>query len=417
MTHHILVVDDEPDVEVLITQKFRRRIRKGDCRFTFARNGLEALKQVTAMPDIDMVLTDINMPVMDGIALLDEFDSLENPPMTVVVSAYSDMSNIRAAMNRGAFDFVTKPINMQDLEVTLDKTLKAVDAFKDNQEKLRQAQIQLVQSEKMSSLGQMVAGMAHEVNNPVNFIYGNLGHAQNYVQDLMELIALYQAYYPKPPSEIQESIQEIDLEFLKEDVSQLMSSLKIGATRIKELVVSLRNFSRLDEAERKHVDIHEGIESTLLILNSRIKTYSDLPAVSIERDYGTIPLVDCHPSQLNQVVMNVVSNAIDAFEEAREGGDRSGAENRTDIIRISTEVLDDGWVRIAIADNGPGMKPETIEKLFDPFFTTKPVGKGTGLGLSISYQIVTEKHGGRLYCKSVLDQGTTFFIEIPFVEL
>ena len=414
-THHILVVDDEPDVEILIDQKFRRKIRQCKYQFTFARNGLEAVEQVRA-GDIDMVLTDINMPVMDGIALLDEFSTLESPPKTVVVSAYSDMTNIRAAMNRGAFDFLTKPINMQDLEVTLEKTLSAVAERKAEQERLRQAQSQLVQSEKMSSLGQMVAGIAHEVNNPVNFIYGNLSHAQGYVKDLIELVSLYQTHCSEPPTDIQAFIEDIDLEFLREDVEQLMSSLKIGASRIKELVVSLRNFSRLDEAERKHVDIHDGIESTLVILNSRLKAYSSSPLVKVERAYGELPLVDCYPSQLNQVVMNVVSNAIDAFEERHEQDVCFDDADNANKIRISTELVDESWVRIAIADNGSGMSRETVSRLFDPFFTTKPVGKGTGLGMSISYQIVVEKHGGRLTCQSVLGEGTQFNIEIPFTE-
>lgn len=425
--HHILVVDDEPDIEMLVTQKFRRKIRLGEYRFTFAQNGMDAYQQIMQLsedkdaeiPRVDMVLTDINMPVMDGIALLSKLDKLDNPPKTVVISAYSDMANIRAAMNKGAFDFVTKPINMQDLEITVERTLAAVDALNADRERFRQAQVQLVQSEKMSSLGQMVAGIAHEVNNPVNFIYGNLGHAQNYVDDLIDLVSLYQNCYPEPLPEIKELIEDINLEFLKEDVEQLMSSLKMGATRIKELVVSLKNFSRLDEAERKYVDIHEGIESTLTILNSRIKGCSKpskqackRPLVKIERVFGELPLVDCHPSQLNQVVMNVVCNALDAFET-----NPWSSADRVDEIKICTEVFDDCWVRIAIADNGPGMEAGTIEKLFDPFFTTKPVGKGTGLGMAISYQIVVEKHKGRLACQSVLGEGTQFTIEIPFTPL
>ena len=196
--HHILVVDDEPDIEMLVTQKFRRKIRLGEYRFTFAQNGMDAYQQIMQLsedkdaeiPRVDMVLTDINMPVMDGIALLSKLDKLDNPPKTVVISAYSDMANIRAAMNKGAFDFVTKPINMQDLEITVERTLAAVDALNADRERFRQAQVQLVQSEKMSSLGQMVAGIAHEVNDPVNFIYCNLGHAQNFVDDLIDLVSL-----------------------------------------------------------------------------------------------------------------------------------------------------------------------------------------------------------------------------------
>ena len=414
MTHHILVVDDEPDVEGLITQKFRREIRQGQYRFTFASNGMEAYQQVVETSDIDMVLTDINMPVMDGLALIDKLSMLDRPLKTVVVSAYGDMANIRTAMNSGAFDFVTKPINFQDLSITLEKTLKAVKREKDGQAQLAQARIQLIQNEKMSSLGQMVAGVAHEINNPVNFIYGNLSHARTYVSDLMELLDHYQRCYPDPVPDVQDCLEEIDLDFLTEDIAKLFDSLSMGATRIRELVLSLRNFSRLDEAEKKTVDIHDGIESTLVILSNRLKSVPDRPDIRIVREYGSLPKIDCYPSQLNQVIMNILSNAIDALEMHDQNGSASELKGNPGEIKIRTAVVNERWVRIAIADNGPGMSEETHAKLFDPFFTTKPVGKGTGLGMSISHQIVVEKHGGRLSCESALGEGTQFTIEFPF---
>lgn len=418
MTHHILVVDDEPDVEMLIMLKFRREIAQGDYVFSFASNGADAYEKVKASSDIDVVLTDINMPEMDGLTLLAKLNALDYPPKTVMVSAYGDMKNIRAAMNKGAFDFVTKPINSEDLLITLTRSLKATEQERGNRTRLKQAQLQLVQSEKMSSLGQMLAGVAHEINNPVNYVYGNLKPARDYVEELTELIELYQQHYPRPAPEIQNYIEEVDLDFLQEDLAKLLDSLEMGATRIRELVLSLRNFSRLDDSEKKAVDIHVGIESTLVILNGRLKGTAETSKINVIRDYGTLPLVPCHSSQLNQVIMNIVGNAIDAFEEcAGEGSTPQAAaplagEALSKTIKISTEVRE-GWARIAIADNGPGMEQETIDKLFDPFFTTKPMGKGTGLGLAISQQIITEKHGGRLSCQSTPGMGSEFVIALP----
>lgn len=276
--------------------------------------------------------------------------------------------------------------------------------------KLQRTQAQLIQSEKMSSLGQLVAGVAHEINNPVNFIYGNLIHASEYVQGILGLLNLYQQEYPNPKPEILSEIEAIDLAFLRQDLPKLLSSMKVGAERIREIVHSLRTFSRTDEAERKAVNIHEGIESTLMILQNRLKARSDRLAIQLVKVYGNLPLVECYPGQLNQVFMNLLSNAIDALE---------GEESKEDLhiqnpqIWIRTSVIDNSRVAIAIADNGPGMTEEVRKHLFDPFFTTKPVGKGTGLGLSISYQIVQEKHGGRLKCVSAPGQGAEFLIEIP----
>ncbi|MBE9143375.1 PAS domain S-box protein [Planktothrix mougeotii] len=275
----------------------------------------------------------------------------------------------------------------------------------------RQAQSQLIQAEKMSSLGQLVAGVAHEINNPVNFIYGNLTHAQEYTDILLSLIKLYQDHYPNPSPEIIDFSEEWDINFLIEDIHNILKSMKMGANRIREIVLSLRNFSRLDEAEMKAVDIHEGIDNTLLILHNRLKDNSQRQAIQVLKKYGRIPLVECYAGQLNQVFMNLISNAIDALESSSYS--LTQQQQNPHQITIQTELFDPQWIRIKIADNGIGM-PETVKSnLFNPFFTTKPVGKGTGLGLSISYQIIVERHKGSIQCNSELGQGTEFIIEIP----
>ncbi|MDM9580619.1 MULTISPECIES: ATP-binding protein [unclassified Nostoc] len=277
---------------------------------------------------------------------------------------------------------------------------------------LQQTQAQLVQAEKMSSLGQLVAGVAHEINNPVNFIYGNLKYAKDYTQCLLKLVHIYQQFYTNPVSEIKEYIKEIELDFLLDDLPKILNSMEVGAERISEIVLSLRNFSRLDEAEKKRVDIHQGLDSTLLILQSRFKDSVDHPGIKVVKNYGDLPLVDCYAGQLNQVFMNIISNAIDALDNYDSRRAIAEIHANPNIITITTEIIETNCV-IRIADNGSGITEAVKERLFDPFFTTKPVGKGTGLGLSISYQIIVEKHGGTLRCISEPGQGTEFWIEIP----
>ncbi|MGC9506119.1 PAS domain-containing sensor histidine kinase [Baaleninema sp.] len=280
-------------------------------------------------------------------------------------------------------------------------------------QELRQTQMQLVQTEKMSSLGQLIAGVAHEINNPVNFIYGNLVHAKEYTEDILGLLQLYQDQDDKPSPEIQEEAEAIDLEFLVDDLPQLLSSMMVGANRIKDIVASLRNFSRMDEAEMSLVDLHEGIDSTLTILQNRIKAKPNRPAVDIIKEYSDLPKVECFVGQLNQVFMNIISNAVDALEERDRDRSYKEVEANPSSIRICTAKHGENAVSIRIIDNGPGIEPEVRDRLFEPFFTTKPMGKGTGLGLSISYQIITEKHGGTLTCRSVKGEGTEFEIVIP----
>jgi signal transduction histidine kinase len=289
-------------------------------------------------------------------------------------------------------------------------------------------QAQLIHAEKMSGLGQLVAGIAHEINNPVSFIYGNITYASEYAKNLLELCSLYQAHYPKPVAVIAEFAEQIEFEFMKEDFPNLLTSIQTGADRIRQIVLSLRNFSRLEESDIKRVDIHEGIDSTLLILQHRLKENGRNRQIEIVKQYGKLPPVQCYVGQLNQVFMNILNNAIDALADVRKR--KLELASSSDVqqqdfptlplsddplpeISIRTEVLENNRVVIAISDNGSGMAESVKSRIFDPFFTTKPVGKGTGLGLSISYQIVVERHGGTLRCKDAPSGGTEFAIEIP----
>ncbi|MGC1306964.1 MAG: PAS domain-containing protein [Phormidesmis sp.] len=266
---------------------------------------------------------------------------------------------------------------------------------------LQQAQSRLIQTEKMSSLGQLVAGVAHEINNPVSFIYGNINPAHRYAQSLIALLHLYQTHYPEPPEEVSETLEDLDFDFITEDLIKLIDSMRVGAERIRQIVASLRMFSRKDEAEKKSVDIHQGLESTLMILAHRLKAQPQRSAIGVVKRYGDLPKISCYAGQLNQVFMNILSNAIDAVETVEKPQ-----------LVITTRIVA-GQVEITLRDNGSGMPEDVLLQIFNPFFTTKPIGQGTGMGLSISYQIVTECHGGHLTCQSTATEGTTFTIQIP----
>ncbi|MCF4967312.1 ATP-binding sensor histidine kinase [Nostoc sp. CMAA1605] len=280
-------------------------------------------------------------------------------------------------------------------------------------QELQRTQTQLIQSEKMSSLGQMIAGIAHEINNPINFIHGNITHTHEYVQDLLDLLFLYQQELPNISSAVTAKAAEIDLDFIAEDLPKTLESMMVGSARIRHIVLGLRNFSRLDESDMKPVDIHDGIENTLMILQHRLQEKRDLPAIIVNRQYAKLPPVNCYAGQLNQVFMNILNNAIDALEGSNINNNQLLTQPE---IRIFTELTKSNTVRITIADNGLGMTEQVREKIFDPFFTTKPVGSGTGLGLSISYQIVVEKHKGQLICNSTPGAGTELIIEIPLLK-
>lgn len=295
----------------------------------------------------------------------------------------------------------------------LGQTREEADQLAQALRDLRAAQLQIIHAEKMASLGQLVAGIAHEINNPINFIHGNLEHAEQYIQELLHCTMLYREHCPDSIPQIQAHWQNADLEFTVEDLPKMLESMKVGTERIRDIVTSLRNFSRLDEAEFKAVDIHDGIDSTLMILQHRLKPSIDSPMIQVVKDYDALPMVECYPGQLNQVFMNLLSNAIDAIEERNVERSPDRLATSPGKIRISTAMIDQDSISIRISDNGLGIDEAALSRLFDPFFTTKTIGKGTGLGLSISYQIVTEKHHGKLYCHSTSGQGAEFVVELP----
>jgi two-component system, NtrC family, sensor kinase len=447
---NILIVDDTPDNLRLLSTMLSEQGYK----VRSALNGEMALMGANVLPP-DLILLDINMPKMNGYEVcsaLKASNATRQIPV-IFISALGEVWDKVKAFSVGGVDYITKPFQLEEVLARIETHLtirnlqmqlqeqnmrlrqevgdriqaEQAEREKSQQlaealEQLKHAQTQLVHSEKMSSLGHLVAGIAHEINNPVNFIYGNLMYAARDIQDLLEIVQLYQENLPNPPTEIQEKIEDVDLEFIKSDLPKLMESMKVGAKRITEIVQSLRSFSRHDEADLKEVDIHEGIDSTLMILQHRLRASGNHCAIEVIKDYGSLPPVKCYARQINQVFMNILSNAIDALEEKRKI-EIENAEEQTTLphsltptITIRTEVRESNWVIIRIADNGSGMSEEVKSKLFDPFFTTKPVGEGTGLGLSISYQIVKEQHGGSLECTSELGQGTEFAIKIPLSQ-
>ncbi|AFY42476.1 sensor histidine kinase [Nostoc sp. PCC 7107] len=312
-------------------------------------------------------------------------------------------------------EFLLKKV-ICELESSQTKLQQRSQELENTLDSLHKMQAQMIQGEKMSALGQMVAGIAHEINNPVSFIYGNLSHIQEYTDDLLRLVHLYHHYFPKPPVEIQTEREIIDVEFLEKDMIMVLKSMKIGTERIRDIVLSLRNFSRLDESEFKAVDIHEGIDNTLMILQHRLKYSDQSPEIQVIKVYGDLSPVECYAGELNQVFFNILANAFDALEEFNAQRTAQEIHENPSRITIRTCVVDSQWVKIAIADNGAGI-PEAIQtQVFNPFFTTKPVGKGTGMGMAISYQIITEKHHGKLDFVSIPSKGTEFVVQIPLQQ-
>ena len=465
----LLIVDDNPTNLGLLFEY----LTNSGFKVLVAIDGESTIEQVKyAKPDL--ILMDVMMPGIDGFETCSRLKanrSTQDIPV-IFMTALSETVDKVHGFNIGGVDYITKPIQSEEVLSRVQTHLSIRNLQKqlqeqnerlqhesnENQQKaikleqvvreLQQTQAQLMQAEKMSSLGRMIAGIAHEINNPINFIYGNLECAKEYIQQLLELLALYQQTYTNPTGQITDKIEAIDLDFLKVDLPKLLTSMKVGAERISQIVLLLRNFSRLNEAQLKLANIHEGIDSTLLILQHRLEATASRPAIQVIKDYGNLPKVECYASQLNQVFMNILTNAVDALEELNverllgqwgevpienigDNFQSYSLQPATPCIRISTEFItgintdaqefpvereryDSGdRIVIRIADNGLGITENVRQRLFEPFFTTKPVGSGTGLGLAISYQIVVEKHKGQLLVNSEIGKGSEFVIEIP----
>lgn len=424
----VLIVDDTPaNLNVLSDV-----LDEAGFEVLVAQSGEAALARVkAAIPDL--ILLDVMMPGMDGFETCRQLKA--NPETQAIpvifMTALSDTPNKVTGLTLGAVDYITKPFQQEEVLARVQLHLKLhfltqqlaeqnlrleqrVEArtvdLKQALLDLQQAQVRVIQSEKLSSLGQLVAGVAHEINNPVNFICGNLTFANEYAQQLLAVMQLYQKHYPHPHPEIVAKLEDFDVSFLMEDLPKLLQSMQVGAERIQEIVRGLRHFSRKDEAEFKPVDIHTGLESTLMILQNRLKARGNRPKIQVISEYGTLPLVECYPGALNQVFMNLLSNAIDALD------DPSASPQPSPTIWIRTESLNPNGVAIYIRDNGAGMTEAVRANLFNPFFTTKPIGKGTGMGLAISHSIVVEQHKGQLFCQPQPGKGSEFVIQIPIQQ-
>ncbi|GBE91085.1 sensor histidine kinase [Nostoc cycadae] len=411
----ILLIDDQ----AIFGEAISRMIaNETDITFNYLSEPSAALQNAIAL-EPTVILLDLIMPEIDGLMLLRWFRSHQSTrEIPIVMLSSKEEPILKAeAFAAGANDYLIKLPDAIELIARIRYHSKAYNNLKalstatataklQAQElettlhKLQTTQVQLIQTEKMSSLGRMVGGLAHEINNPISFIHGNFHYLHEHIHTLLKLIELYQKEYPEAQKFMEDEVGDIDLDFIIEDFQKILSSMRIGTDRIKEIVLSLRNFSRLDQAEKKAVNIHDGIESTLFLLNHRLKQ-----EIEIIKDYGKLPLVECYPAQLNQVFLNIINNAIDDLLYNKK------SEAQKQII-IKTEITEAQTIKVSIIDNGSGIEPEIHSKIFDPFFTTKPINKGTGLGLAISYQII-ESHHGSISVNSQPGDGAEFIIEIP----
>jgi signal transduction histidine kinase len=419
----ILIVDDNPtNIKVLFDV-----LEAEGCRTFIARSGEDALEKLEVLHP-DVILLDVMMSGIDGFETCIRIKSNPHTQSIPVIfmTALSDTSDKIKGFSCGAVDYIAKPFQQEEvlarvklhlelyhLRQQLEQKVAArTQALTAALEDVQQAQLQMIQSEKMSALGNLVAGVAHEINNPVGCIVGNVKFVEASIADLFSLIDLYQQQFPQSTETIAQKLKAIDLEYLRQDLPKLVKSMQDGGDRITSISKSLRTFSRADSDQKQTFNIQDGIDSTLLILRHRLKANEHRPEIEVTTKYGNVPLIDCFPGQLNQVFMNILANAIDALEESNQGLNFAAIENHPNQILIKTET-EKNQIKITIADNGKGISEETKSRIFDHLFTTKEVGKGTGLGLAIAHQIIVEKHSGAIVVHSELGKGTEFVITLP----
>jgi signal transduction histidine kinase len=422
---YILLVDDNPNNLKVLSEA----IQGCGWKILMATDGESAIEQ-TEYAAPDLILLDVMMPGIDGFETCRRLKAnsiTQNIPI-IFMSALADATDKVKGLEIGAVDYITKPFQQEEVIARLKLHLKISHLTRTLEQRvqertaeltqslqqLQNTQLQLIQSEKMSTLGQLIAGIGHEINNPIGFISGNCSHIEGYVKDLLRLVNLQQQKLPHPDPEIAELVEEIDLEYLVEDLPKILASMDQGIGRLKDISLSLRTFARSDISCMVEFQIHEGIDSTLMLLKHRLKDQGERPIIEVVRQYGELPPISCYPGQLNQVFMNIIANAIDAFDDLHQNRsvqEISAASPHT--ITIATSVQhQQQTVTICIEDNALGMPPEVQARIFEPSFTTKAVGKGTGLGLAISYQIIIDKHNGQINCSSISGQGTKFIITL-----